>query len=721
MTPKARTVESVILFSFASGIVLWDLLPLPWEIGRHILFWHAPAALVLLALYLFPYLYAHLTYHLPTLKKASVFQRRAGMALGVMLMINILSGIYLMLLGRRGEMMGEAAYYLHFGSTFAIVVLLLLHSAYLRTALQKSSKLIALFALVFAITPPIDAGELTPSVSRGEALFYSTHESGVPGLAMGNGKQSCGSCHKGGFNESNSLLFKNARIDPEKSAVIGHKNLKHFFAKDFVEDYISAIIEQGGSVKDPQNPSPEIIKAMGELHLFIRSRSNLPFFSTWVRLDENITHYHPKEWTNSAACKSCHPEIFDQWANSNHRLMGGSNPYYSVLEDLAAKEEGEGIRFWCMGCHSPGVLTAGGRQTSKVSHMFDKNGQALVERMNKGVKEPEEGTSCLFCHRITKLEEVRGNGGYTLNLRDRPQYLFEERKGALGAVHEAMINSKPKRHADSYSKKIYRSSKYCMSCHDEFAPGSGVKIVDTYGEWERSPYNHGTGNPKTKECIDCHMNPSPSDLDKKIPGRSTVGGTLKKSIKTHHFAGSNHFLSGLRSAEHAKMTLDLLKSSAKMQLIFSPKALIVRVTNVGAGHHLPTGVSDFRELWLEVTLKDAAGKIILSSGKLDKSGEIEPGSRLFRKVFGDRNGVPVGLKFWKYEKLLEDTRIPAKGFRNEHFLLPPALSYPLTAEVKLKFRIYPQWVTSVVRQEFPQLPTPPAVTLQTLTQTWKQP
>lgn len=730
MAPKARTVELVILFSFFSGIVLWDLLPVPLEIGRHLLFWHAPAALLLFALYLFPYISSHLAYHLPTLKKASVFQRRAGMTLGMMLMINILSGIYLMFFGRRGDMIGETAYYLHFVSSFAVVVVLMLHSTFLRFTLQKTSKLIGLVVIIFSFTPPADAGDSMPSVSlkdkntsvsRGEILFYSTDKSGVPGLSMGDGTQSCGSCHKRGFNESNNLLFKNAKIDPKKSAVVGHKNLKHFFAKDFVEDYISAIIEQGGSVKNPQKPSPEIIKAMGELHLFIRSRSNLPFFSTWVRLDENTTHYHPKEWTNSAACKSCHPEIFDQWANSNHRLMGGSNPYYIALEDLAAKEEGEGIRFWCMGCHSPGVLTSGGRQTSKASHLFDKNGQALVERMNKGIKEPEEGTSCLFCHRITKLEEVRGNGGYTLNLRDRPKYLFEERKGAFGAVHEAMINSKPKLHAQSYSKEIYRSSKYCMSCHDEFAPGSGVKIVDTYGEWERSDYNHGSGNPKTKECIDCHMNPSPSDLDQKIPGRSTVGGTLKKSVKTHHFAGSNHFLSGLRSAEHEKMTLDLLKSSAKIEMKLSQQGLNVRVTNVGAGHHLPTGVSDFRELWLEVTLKDALGKVILSSGRIDNSGEIEPGSRLFRKVFADRSGVPVGLKFWKYEKLLEDTRIPAKGFRDEHYLLPSALSYPLTTEVKLKFRIYPQWVTTVVQKEFPQLPTPPAVTLQTLTQTWKQP
>lgn len=712
-------IFSLILL-FISGLLLWDWIDLGWGSQRWILFLHAPLAFGMIGYYLLAYIVPHLSYHLPRTKKETSFKRTSGMALGVMIMVSVISGIWLMIIGQRGDLIGKIAQLSHLTSSLLIVPIFLLHSTLFKSA--QSVKLLALVAVLITLTTPsLYAQGDNSSYARGEVLFNSTKASGIKGLRMGNGKQSCASCHKGGFNESNHFLFAAAKIDPKKSAVIGHKHLKHFFAKDFVEDYLLAIQEQGGSVQNLHKPSPEIMQAMGDLHLFIRSHHNLPFFSTWVRLDENITHYHPKEWLNSASCKSCHPEIFNQWANSNHRLMGGSNPYYSVLEDLAAKEEGEGIRFWCMGCHSPGVLTSGGRQTSKTSHLFDKNGSSLVETLNHKVSEPEEGTSCLFCHRITKLEEVRGNGGYTLNLRDRPQYLFEDRHGLLGATHDSMINSKPKRHAQSYSKPFYKDSKYCMSCHDEFAPGNGVKIVDTYGEWEKSPYNKGSKNPKTKGCIDCHMNASTSNLDQKIPGYSTVGGTLKQNVRTHHFAGSNHFLSGLRSSEHEKMTLDLLKSAAAIDVKFSKKALVVRVRNVGAGHHLPTGVADFRELWLEVTLKDATGKIILSSGMIDETGEIEKGSRLFRKVFGDRNGEPVGLKFWKYEKLLEDTRIPAKGFRDESYSLPSDIVYPVVAEVKLRFRIYPQWVTSAVQQARPQLPTPPAITLKSLTQTGRQP
>ena len=60
------------------------------------------------------------------------------------------------------------------------------------------------------------------------------------------------------------------------------------------------------------------------------------------------------------------------------------------------------------------------------------------------------------------------------------------------------------------------------------------------------------------------------------------------------------------------------------------------------------------------------------------------------KVFGDEEGNPVGLLFWKYKTLLKDTRIPAKERRVESYNLPTDLNYPLNVDVKLNFRIYPE-------------------------------
>jgi hypothetical protein len=195
-------------------------------------------------------------------------------------------------------------------------------------------------------------------------------------------------------------------------------------------------------------------------------------------------------------------------------------------------------------------------------------------------------------------------------------------------------------------------------------------------------------------------------------GQSTIGGKVKSDIKVHYFAGGNHFLAGLKSKEHEEQSLQLLKRSATLDAALSGNTLIVGVTNSGAGHKLPTGAADFRELWLDISVFDADDKEIFTSGKLDASGNIEKGSVIFNKVFGDKDGKPVGLLFWRYEKLLKDTRIPAGKQAQNSFELPKDAKRPLRAVIKLNFRIYPQWVTDIVKAAYPALPDPPVVTIE---------
>ena len=166
--------------------------------------------------------------------------------------------------------------------------------------------------------------------------------------------------------------------------------------------------------------------------------------------------------------------------------------------------------------------------------------------------------------------------------------------------------------------------------------------------------------------------------------------------------------------------LQLLRTSAKLDVTIKNNQVHVGVENVGAGHHLPTGVADFRELWLDITITDANNKIVFSSGKLAENGDLKADARPFMKVFGDKDGNPVGLLFWKYEKLLSDTRIPAKTRRVESYDLAKDLKYPLKALVKLNFRIYPQSITSMVQKAFPELPNPPVVELEKIEQIFEK-
>jgi len=443
------------------------------------------------------------------------------------------------------------------------------------------------------------------------------------------------------------------------------------------------------------------------------SQSKITELSNLEITKNGAKSYHSEDWTNSAKCKSCHSEIFEQWSNSNHKHIAGSNPYYMVMETLAGEVEGEEFRKWCMGCHNPSALSVGiGKSTHAMdgnfvsNEHFEKGAKTLLKDFKEqGNFRLEEGVSCITCHQITDANSS-GNASYKLSL-DRKKYTFEDSKSDLGHwLSEKLINSNSAVHKESYSKELYKESRYCASCHDESHPQNNIKIVSTFEEWKKSPFNNPNDKTKHKSCIDCHMTNLKDDKFAPLKGTSTDGGVTKEDVKVHYFAGSNHFLTGLRDKAHEEQTLQLLRSSAKLDIALNNGILEVGVKNIGAGHHLPTGVADFRELWLEVEVKDRDGKLILSSGKLKNDGNIEDGGRLFQKVFGDENHKPVGLLFWKYKTLLSDTRIPAGERRVEKFRLQKEVKYPIQATVKLNFRIYPQWVSDAVKKVFPTLSNP---------------
>lgn len=582
----------------------------------------------------------------------------------------------------------------------------------------------------------VEKDPLSSSLREGKTLFNNANSDFNKDTPMsGDFWMSCNSCHFEGFNFTNRYLFLDTKADKFKSSITGHKNLSSFLSKTPLIDYIKIARDtQGGMGADPKavivgvNPDKmgEALEAkMRNLHHYVTSNENLRYLSNWIKLEEDIDKYHVEDWTNSAKCKSCHLEIFNQWADSNHRNIAGTNPYYMVLENLAAKTEGEDFRKWCMGCHNPSSVTTGvAKSTDNMNNFLDKGAKSMIEELKThGNSKLEEGVSCVACHRITKVENAGGNASYTLGVSGRQKYVFEDNKADMAQwLSSRFINSKPNAHKDSYMKEVYKDPKYCASCHDEFTPGVGSEVVSTFREWEMSSYND-PNNPKNhKTCIDCHMTNLKDGAFFKQRGVSTDGGAVKNDVKVHYFAGSNHFLAGLRNKENENQIIQLLKTAAKLDIEMNDKEILVGVKNVGAGHHLPTGVADFRELWLEVDIFDRDGKVIFKSGKLQNDGNLPKDARVFMKVFGDKDSKEAGLHFWRYEKMLKDTRIAAGERRVESYSIGAVdgLKYPLKAVAKLNFRIYPQWVTDIVKQTYPALPNPYVVELNRVEKEFKR-
>lgn len=585
-----------------------------------------------------------------------------------------------------------------------------------------------MFATLVASDP------LPAPLRRGERIFNLGNTSVFKDAPLaGDNWMSCQSCHVDGFIFTNHALFRDTPLDTSKNAIPGHQILKGMVAGDFIGDYIRMVKDtQGGMgadtrfgtpVTDPDKPSEEVARRMGDLHTYVTAAGNLPYLATWLRIDGG--RLHPSDWMNPAACRECHSAIFDQWADSNHRLMGQSNPYYKAVEDLAGKTEGEAFRGWCLGCHQQEGVSLGMTRPQGVSHMLEKGGASL--RADPHTPMLDEGTNCLSCHRITRVEQAGATGGgnasFTINLPARSTYSFENTGFAtLDWLAHREINAKPAEHAASYSQPFYDGVETCGACHGEFAPGTGSVIVDTVGEWKASPFNRPDDPSKNRTCLDCHMHADVTRIGQPIPGRSTDNGPMKADVRTHGFIGAQYHLLGLRNPQMADQSKALLGLAAKLSASVDAQGqLVVRVSNVGAGHALPTGVSDFREMWLMLTVTDASGKVVLDQGHLTADGAVPADARLFHKVFGDADGKPVGLRFWRYSKLLADTRIPAGGYRDEAFALPPGTVWPVKADIKLEFRTYPQAITDIVKAQAPGLTDPETVTMTALDTTVTKP
>ena len=125
--------------------------------------------------------------------------------------------------------------------------------------------------------------------------------------------------------------------------------------------------------------------------------------------------------------------------------MGNSHPYYKVVQALARETEGEAFGQWCQGCHMPQQVMNGQQDLPKGSHMFERGGASLIAAHKAGEPVVEEGTGCVLCHRITRLEDAGGNSAFTVNLKDRESYVFEDAAG--GSLQhwlaERQINARP--------------------------------------------------------------------------------------------------------------------------------------------------------------------------------------------------------------------------------------------------------------------------------------
>ena len=179
------------------------------------------------------------------------------------------------------------------------------------------------------------------------------------------------------------------------------------------------------------------------------------------------------------------------------------------------------------------------------------------------------------------------------------------------------------------------------------------------------------------------------------PGKACDDCPDRAHIWTHYFVGGNAAVTKLLGSDlHAAMAVERLQNAADLELIttgaYSKNELShigVKVINSGAGHYLPTGLTEVREMWLDVKITDARGKEVLRSGGLDENADIDINAVKYFTQLGNAKGEPV-LNVALADRILYDYRIPPKGYviENYSFYITNDTVSPLDVEVTLKYR-----------------------------------
>jgi hypothetical protein len=388
---------------------------------------------------------------------------------------------------------------------------------------------------------------------------------------------------------------------------------------------------------------------------------------------------------SSETCGFCHEREAKELQGSMHSASHGE-PLYRSFAELARKEAGDGVYTYCSGCHSPAAVVSG---------LIPKKQDAALPA------EAKSGVTCDVCHQITRLTGPEGpwrepgNASFALQ---------------PGRVKYASSGTFEKNRAHSGEQRpFYAKAEFCASCHTVIHPENGLRIENTYAEWKGSVYAE-----KGIQCQDCHM--------RSVYEALTVAETLKplvikgqrvtngpeREIDRHYFVGGNANADRLAGGKtHAEMADALLKGAARI-LLKVPTTISggdklplgVSVYNVAAGHNLPTGITELRQMWVELQILDQDGKTLFRSGDLDEKGDLARDAISFGATAVDKAGKET-IKPWEMVELKRKHTVPPKGVLRTSIepKLPPGLSGTITVKARLLYRSASPSVLALVMQE----------------------
>jgi hypothetical protein len=301
-------------------------------------------------------------------------------------------------------------------------------------------------------------------------------------------------------------------------------------------------------------------------------------------------------------CEECHGKIAARWRLSAH-ARADSAPFYVAMRAKA------GAAGECDRCHAP-----------------------FVGHADPAEPGGHEGVNCDTCHSIAAVEPRPEGAGFVLRTQDNVK---------LGPLCDAK---------DHYFHKmgcspLHGEGRFCAACHlyTREVPGARLPVFTEYAEWRDGP-----AAAEGLECQSCHM-PAVKGLE------------VARGWKPRPFAHDH----GLLGADQ-----NLRRRALRLRLEVSAAAGVVHVaatiTNVGAGHAVPSGLPGRR--------------VLLRVRCLDRSGrEQSHAEREYARVLGDAAGHEV--PFYAATRLVSDDRLQPRVPHEEAFDLPATQSGSVQVEL----------------------------------------
>ena len=268
------------------------------------------------------------------------------------------------------------------------------------------------------------------------------------------------------------------------------------------------------------------------------------------------------DFESPRACATCHVDIYMQWQQSmmsqSYTHHWDEIEYFKLAVPHAAIDpKVAGVRAGCNGCHAPNAFIAG-----DVPPPPPQEGS----RANDGV-------SCDICHTVTGTNGEPYNFSFTIS---PGRIKYGNRDGVESPHHTTQYHA------------FTQTTEMCGTCHNEKSP-YGVWVKSTQIEWAAGPYAR-----EGVRCQDCHM---PAG-----EGRNAMQAAVRPDMRHHLFHGA-HAESKLRGSVELR-----IHPNTRDAVPGEPVTLQAQAFNHKAGHKIPSGSAEERQLWLTVRAFDAAGR-----------------------------------------------------------------------------------------------------------------